>query len=184
MRKTSKFLLFVSIFTVLMVTSLSGSDSFVISNSPIASLDRPGWDWVEFGTNYVVSTDSSDSSEYMSLAVNHYSGEVYAIWSDMHNSDGEGDWDIYVNTFYSSWGFMGEMSPNSDSHSYYPTLECDSSGNVYFAWDDAVNDDGQGDSRSPCQASHWEDSSCPGGPSTTEAPALNKPSVDIHILQA
>ena len=146
MKKMNKKTLSISIlaFFVVMILSTNGSNPTMIS--PTVSGDRPGWSWSEFGIGMVASLDSDQHGAYTDLTVKEGTGEVFAIWSDGYNLDGQGDNDIFLSTLTgSTFGGMGDMTPASTDHSGNPSIVCDTEGGLTWVWQESTNDDGQGD---------------------------------------
>ncbi|MBA7532375.1 hypothetical protein ES705_24601 [subsurface metagenome] len=110
----------------------------------IDSFDRSAWKW---STTEVVSTESTDWSGYVSLAVDS-PGNVHVVWKDLTNYAGAGtDEDIFYkrwDTASSSWTMSEVVSTESTDWSGYASLAVDSSGNVHIAWVDDTDYAGSG----------------------------------------
>ena len=115
-----------------------------------------GWDWDIFykrkpvggswSVTEVVSTESTSSSWYPSLAVDS-SGTAHVAWADYTNYGGSGsDQDIFYKRkpVGGSWSVTEVVSTESTSTSRYPSLFVDSGGTVHVAWQDDMNYGGSG----------------------------------------
>ncbi len=98
-------------------------------------------------TTEVVSTESTTHSYYPSLAVDSV-GNVYVVWGDDTNYAGAGsDRDIFYkrwDTSTSSWTTTEVVSTESTGYSHDSSIDVDSVGNVYIAWEDVTNYAGAG----------------------------------------
>jgi hypothetical protein len=98
-------------------------------------------------TREYVSTESTGASYVPSLAVDGL-GNIDVAWSDATDDDGETDYDIYFkrrNCIWEKWTKTEFISTESTGDSTYASLAIDGLGNIHVAWQDATDDDGQGD---------------------------------------
>ncbi len=93
-------------------------------------------------TTEVVSTESTDTSYYPTIAVDD-SGNVHIAWEDWTDYGGSGtDGDIFYKSWHATtatWTTTEVVSTESTDTSRYPTIAVDCSGNVHIAWDDFTN---------------------------------------------
>jgi len=98
-------------------------------------------------TTEVVSTESTGSSYYPSLAIDS-AGNIHVAWHDRTDYAGAGgDMDIFykrwdASTF--SWTTTEVVSTESTGTSNFPSLAVDSIGNVHIAWYDITDYAGAG----------------------------------------
>ena len=90
----------------------------------------------------VVSTESTDSSSWPSLAIDA-SDNIHIAWGDPTNYTNCGtDTDIFYNrwnTSTSTWSITEVVSTESTDTSFTPSLAVDASGNVHIVWYDRTN---------------------------------------------
>ncbi|MCE7742855.1 MAG: hypothetical protein GOP50_10410 [Candidatus Heimdallarchaeota archaeon] len=95
----------------------------------------------------IVSTISSNNSEYPAIAVDA-EGNAHIAWSEENEYDESGaDFDIFYrfwNTTTSSWNTTEVISTESTSTSRDPSIIVDSKKNVHIAWMDYTNYAGSG----------------------------------------
>ncbi|MFW9852170.1 MAG: hypothetical protein ACFFDS_04475 [Candidatus Thorarchaeota archaeon] len=95
----------------------------------------------------VVSTESTDSTSYPSLAVD-LRFNVHVAWQDMTDYAGAGaDDDVFYkkrDSFSSTWSTTEIISVKSTSDSQYPSLAADSKGSIHVVWYDETNNGGSG----------------------------------------
>ena len=96
----------------------------------------------------VVSTESTGDSWFPTIVVDG-SGNVHIAWHDNTDYNGAGldDADIFYklwNATTASWNTTEVISTESTSHSAYPIIAADGSGNVHIAWEDDTNYGGAG----------------------------------------
>ncbi len=95
----------------------------------------------------VVSTESTDSSERASLAVDA-AGNVHVAWQDLTEYGGSGtDVDVFYKRWDVStraWSATEVVSTESTDGSYYPSLAVDATGSVHIAWHDLTAYGGSG----------------------------------------
>jgi len=92
----------------------------------------------------VVSTESTGTSWYLSLAVDS-GGNVHVAWGDSTDYAGSGtDQDIFYKNRMSSWSSTDVVSTESTGGSGSPSLAVNSSGNVHVAWNDNTDYAGAG----------------------------------------
>ena len=108
------------------------------------SFDRSTWKWT---SSKVISTESTDTSNYPSLAVDAF-GNVHITWQDITNYAGSGDdsdifykrWDASTST----WTTTEVISTESTDGSGDASIAVDTLGNVHIAWQDNTNYAGSG----------------------------------------
>ena len=90
-------------------------------------------------TTEVVSTESTEESSWLSLAIDT-SGNVHIAWEDVTDYAGASwDWDIFYkrwNASTSAWTTTEVVSTESTEDSYSPSLAVDTLGNVHITWHD------------------------------------------------
>jgi murein DD-endopeptidase MepM/ murein hydrolase activator NlpD len=94
----------------------------------------------------VVSTESTDSSGFPSLAVDN-NGTVHVAWHDYTDYAGSGSgWDIFYKSKPAggSWTTTEVVSTESTYLSWCASLFVDNDGMVHVAWEDETNYDGCG----------------------------------------
>nr|MDO8085029.1 hypothetical protein [Candidatus Sigynarchaeum springense] len=95
----------------------------------------------------VVSTESTSSSNYPSLAVDA-GGNVHVAWHDDTDYAGSGiDWDIFYKCKPAGGAWPAAtvvISSESTGSSQYPSLAVDAGCNVHVSWDDNTNYGGSG----------------------------------------
>jgi ribosomal protein L31 len=98
-------------------------------------------------TTEVVSTESTGTSRYPSLAVDS-AGTVNIAWDDWTDYDSAGtDFDIFYKRWdasTSSWTTTEVVSTESTGDSLRPTLDVDTLGNAHIAWRDNTDYAGAG----------------------------------------
>ena len=101
-------------------------------------------------TTEVVSTESTNSSWYSSIAVDDV-GNVHVAWSDYTSYDNSGtDADIFYkrwNTVSNTWTTTEVVSTESTGNSRDPSIMVDGVGNAHVAWFDGTNYYGSGTDR-------------------------------------
>ena len=101
---------------------------------------------VTWTTTEVVSTESTSSSRYPTLAADS-SGNVHIAWQDWMYGGSGSDYDISYkrwNATTSAWTTTEVVSTESTGNSRYPTIAVDGSGNVHIAWFDYTDYGGSG----------------------------------------
>jgi len=156
-KKIGSLLLLLVIFGSFLLFSLSEDNNIrggILEDEIIDDSDKFSRDLknsaLEFGLTEVVSTESTISSLYPTIAVDG-AGNVHVAWQDITNYDNSGsDSDI----FYKQWGAVSGtwtptevVSTESTSASFKPTIAVDSIGSVHVAWEDMTNYDGSGEDR-------------------------------------
>ncbi len=110
----------------------------------VGSLDYTTWKW---NTTEIVSTESTDTSQFPSLAVDS-AGNIHVAWEDNTNYASSGtNWDIFYkrwNASTSSWTTTEIVSTESTFHSMFPALAVDAEGNVHIVWYDLTDYAGSG----------------------------------------
>ncbi|MHA1218621.1 MAG: hypothetical protein ACTSO5_08060 [Candidatus Heimdallarchaeaceae archaeon] len=108
------------------------------------SFDRSDWEWIN---SKVISTESTDTSNYPSLAVDAF-GNVHITWQDITNYAGSGtDLDIFYKRWdatTSTWTTTEVISTESTDGSGDASIAVDTLGNVYIAWHDSTDYAGAG----------------------------------------
>ena len=102
-----------------------------------------------WGSTELVSTESTGSSDYPSIAVDCYD-KVHVCWPDITDILGAGtDRDIFYKSrdLTSLWTTTELVSNESTSSANYPSLGADMEGNIHVVWDDMTQYDGSGDDR-------------------------------------
>lgn len=102
-----------------------------------------------WSTTEVVSTESTIGSVAPSLTVDS-NDNIHVVWHDATDylGSGGGDYDIFykkLDTSTNLWGITEVVSIESSAISYDASVVVDSSGDVYVAWEESENDDGEGD---------------------------------------
>ncbi|MCG3256617.1 MAG: hypothetical protein KAU62_11045 [Candidatus Heimdallarchaeota archaeon] len=100
-----------------------------------------------WATTEVVSTESTSTSKYPSLAVDS-AGTFHIAWEDYTDYAGAGtDTDIFYKQWdasFFSWTTTEVVSTESTANSYNPSLAVDTLGKVHIAWEDVTNYSGAG----------------------------------------
>ena len=100
-----------------------------------------------WSTTEVVSTESTDDSEYPSLAVDT-SGNVHLAWHDYTDYNAAGtDPDIFYKRWEastSSWTTVEVVSTESTGYSWSPSLVVEYTGTIHIAWYDRTDYNGAG----------------------------------------
>ncbi|MBY9000141.1 MAG: hypothetical protein KGD64_04445 [Candidatus Heimdallarchaeota archaeon] len=98
----------------------------------------------------VISTESTNDSNYTSLAVDS-AGNIHLAWQDLTDYAGSGiDNDIFYKRWeasFSTWTTTDVVSTESTGMSIVPSLAVDTVGNVHIAWDDPTDYAGSGTDR-------------------------------------
>ena len=103
----------------------------------------PGSGW---GDVVVVSTESTESSLFLSIAVGP-DDAVHVVWSDLTNYESCGiEYDVFYKRYDPSSGLgnLVVVSTESTGNSLFPSVAADSLNNVHIAWHDLTNYAGSG----------------------------------------
>ena len=148
MRKKA-YCILLCIFMVSGLVFSSNVNGLVLNDSITAPkletvFEHENWWWT---TAEVVSTESTGTSKYTSLAVDSV-GNVHIAWYDYTDYSGCGtDVDIFYKFWNSSsslWSVTEVVSTESTGTSVEPSLAIDSEDNLHVTWDDTTDYNGAG----------------------------------------
>ena len=98
-------------------------------------------------TTQVVSTDSTTTSDFPSLAIDSQNN-VHVVWEDLTDTNAAGsDWDIFYKVYSATtqtWSNLKVVSTESTAGSYTPNIAIDSKDNVHVVWYDTTDYGGSG----------------------------------------